>query len=100
MTTVLLAGVSAITSAIRIARSRLGAKSGSNGSGAIVGSGRNERSEVMPCLLDGGWLDHRATCLVRPAMKCRLSWWARQDSNLRPWGYEPRALPLSYRPEA
>ncbi len=25
--------------------------------------------------------------------------WARQDSNLRPWGYEPRALPLSYRPE-
>lgn len=54
MTTVLLAGVSAITSAIRIASSRLGAKSGSNGSGAVVGSGRNERSEVMPCLLDGG----------------------------------------------
>ncbi len=26
--------------------------------------------------------------------------WARQDSNLRPWGYEPRALPLSYRPDS
>ena len=24
--------------------------------------------------------------------------WARQDSNLRPSGYEPRALPLSYGP--
>ena len=24
--------------------------------------------------------------------------WARQDSNLRPTGYEPAALPLSYRP--
>ena len=28
-----------------------------------------------------------------------VTWWARQDSNLRPWGYEPRALPLSYRPK-
>jgi hypothetical protein len=25
--------------------------------------------------------------------------WARQDSNLRPSGYEPRALPLSYEPK-
>ena len=25
-------------------------------------------------------------------------WWARQGSNLRPIGYEPTALPLSYRP--
>ena|GEM_PF-3535712 len=25
-------------------------------------------------------------------------WWARQDSNLRPSGYEPPALPLSYEP--
>ena len=24
--------------------------------------------------------------------------WARQGSNLRPIGYEPTALPLSYRP--
>ena len=24
--------------------------------------------------------------------------WARQDSNLKPSGYEPPALPLSYRP--
>ena len=24
--------------------------------------------------------------------------WARQDSNLRPNGYEPSALPLSYGP--
>lgn len=24
--------------------------------------------------------------------------WARQDSNLEPIGYEPTALPLSYRP--
>ena len=24
--------------------------------------------------------------------------WARQDSNLRPDGYEPPALPLSYEP--
>ena len=24
--------------------------------------------------------------------------WARQDSNLRPSGYEPPALPLSYEP--
>ena len=28
-----------------------------------------------------------------------LKIWARQDSNLRPSGYEPRALPLSYGPE-
>ena len=27
-----------------------------------------------------------------------LGWWARQGSNLRPIGYEPTALPLSYRP--
>ena len=27
-----------------------------------------------------------------------LIWWARQDSNLRPIGYEPTALPLSYEP--
>ena len=27
-----------------------------------------------------------------------FGWWARQDSNLRPTGYEPVALPLSYRP--
>ena len=27
-------------------------------------------------------------------------WWARQGSNLRPIGYEPTALPLSYRPGA
>ena|GEM_PF-2996589 len=26
------------------------------------------------------------------------SWWARQDSNLEPIGYEPTALPLSYGP--
>ena len=25
-------------------------------------------------------------------------WWARQESNLRPAGYEPAALPLSYGP--
>ena len=25
-------------------------------------------------------------------------WWARQGSNLRPIGYEPTALPLSYEP--
>ena len=25
--------------------------------------------------------------------------WARQDSNLRPPGYEPDALPLSYEPK-
>jgi hypothetical protein len=28
---------------------------------------------------------------------CR-EWWARQDSNLEPTGYEPDALPLSYGP--
>ena len=27
-----------------------------------------------------------------------FKWWARQGSNLRPIGYEPTALPLSYRP--
>ena len=27
-----------------------------------------------------------------------LTWWARQGSNLRPIGYEPTALPLSYGP--
>ena len=26
-------------------------------------------------------------------------WWARKGSNLRPSGYEPRALPLSYGPQ-
>ncbi len=28
----------------------------------------------------------------------KLRWWARQGSNLRPIGYEPTALPLSYEP--
>ena len=28
----------------------------------------------------------------------RAGWWAWQVSNLRPTGYEPVALPLSYRP--
>ena len=27
-----------------------------------------------------------------------VQWWARQVSNLRPTGYEPVALPLSYGP--
>ena len=27
-------------------------------------------------------------------------WWGRQDSNLRPTGYEPAALPLSYDPSS
>jgi hypothetical protein len=30
----------------------------------------------------------------------RRSWWAQQGSNLRPNGYEPSALPLSYGPDA
>jgi hypothetical protein len=29
---------------------------------------------------------------------CSAAKWARQDSNLRPTGYEPAALPLSYEP--
>ena len=29
-----------------------------------------------------------------------VNWWARQGSNLRPTGYEPAALPLSYGPPA
>lgn len=29
-----------------------------------------------------------------------MRWWARQDSNLEPTGYEPVALPLSYGPSA
>jgi hypothetical protein len=29
---------------------------------------------------------------------CFAAKWARQDSNLRPTGYEPAALPLSYEP--
>ena len=28
-----------------------------------------------------------------------LGEWARQDSNLEPIGYEPTALPLSYKPK-
>lgn len=28
----------------------------------------------------------------------KLIWWDDQDSNLEPIGYEPTALPLSYRP--
>ena len=31
-------------------------------------------------------------------MSPEIGEWARQDSNLRPNGYEPSALPLSYRP--
>ncbi len=30
--------------------------------------------------------------------KVNQSWWARLDSNQRPIGYEPTALPLSYEP--
>ena len=30
--------------------------------------------------------------------KCSANEWARQGSNLRPIGYEPTALPLSYEP--
>ena len=40
--------------------------------------------------------DFRVICLVG-ALVCRV-WWARQVSNLRPIGYEPTALPLSYGP--
>ncbi len=33
-----------------------------------------------------------------PEAMVRTIWWARQGSNLRPIGYEPTALPLSYGP--
>jgi hypothetical protein len=35
--------------------------------------------------------------MVTPG-KAQAQKWARQDSNLRPIGYEPTALPLSYEP--
>lgn len=42
--------------------------------------------------------------IKRNRWQCHLldyssSVWAWQDSNLQPAGYEPDALPLSYRPE-
>ena len=36
--------------------------------------------------------------LTPPRLHAVKAWWARQDSNLRPTGYEPGALPLSYGP--
>ena len=33
-------------------------------------------------------------------MSARKKWWARQDLNPQPIGYEPTALPLSYRPSS
>ena len=35
----------------------------------------------------------------RASYEFGLTWWARQGSNLRPIGYEPTALPLSYEPD-
>jgi hypothetical protein len=41
-------------------------------------------------------MSHKRSASLR-ALESPL-WWARQDSNLRPTGYEPAALPLSYEP--
>ena len=40
---------------------------------------------------------HRAPG-IRCPVRVLVRWWARQVSNLRPNGYEPSALPLSYGP--
>ena len=45
----------------------------------------------MPC-----WQRGFSVTLLHP--KSTLQWWARQDLNLGPTGYEPGALPLSYGP--
>jgi hypothetical protein len=44
------------------------------------------------------WMKGKKRTSVRP--QCRILWWAHQDSNLGPIGYEPTALPLSYGPMA
>ncbi len=41
---------------------------------------------------------YRAMKRITDYILRQLPWWARQDSNLRPIGYEPTALPLSYEP--
>ena len=43
---------------------------------------------------------HDRTGSSRPWPSTQGQWWAGKDSNLHPVGYEPTALPLSYRPAA
>ena len=52
-------------------------------------------------VLSSGMLANTRNCshfLVSEGATRGEGWWARQDSNLRPIGYEPTALPLSYEP--
>ena len=73
------AGVSLMMSASRSARSRPASGAASVG--------------APPTSSVSNDTDHSR--IARRAGKKRWAW---QGSNPRPWGYEPRALPLSYRP--
>ncbi len=66
------------------------------------------RARVLPGALSGGartFLPRlMAGAATRPPGVLSIAssgspWWARQGSNLRPIGYEPTALPLSYGPD-
>ena len=116
-TTVSAAGVSAMMSAIRTASSRVPA--------LVAG---DEAGDQMPLLIEDSMTKPSCSAQMyvhdertlpihakytrmgrdRNAVRLRFelhrllqfpSKWARQGSNLRPWGYEPPALPLSYRPQ-
>ena len=61
--------------------------------------GRYRLLHTNPGRLSDRWIGRRGGGSARAGYEFGASWWARQGSNLRPIGYEPTALPLSYEPD-